>query len=150
MDVVDTSRAIDGHPAVTAFGRGFSYDWVVWQSNRDGNWNLFGSYRWLEVGVEQGRPGPEGKLGTRLLAGSPYRPGTRATLLLPDGGLRRGIRFFDLQGRLLGERFAERRAPGRYEFSWDARDALGSPLPSGLYFLRAEGSPGLFRLVLLR
>ncbi len=150
-DVVDTSRAQDSHPAVTAFGHGvYSYEWVVWQSNRDGNWNLFGAYRYFSVGVEQGGPVAEGRTGTRLLAGSPYRPGNRATFLLPDGGLRKGIRFYDLQGRILGERFAERKAPGRYEFSWDARDASGSPLPSGLYFLRAEGIPNLFRLILLR
>ena len=150
-DVVDTSRTQDSHPAVTAFGRNpYSYEWIVWQSNRDGNWNLFGTYRYFGVGVEQGGPVAEGRTGTRLLAGSPYRPGSRATFLLPDGGLRRGIRFFDLQGRLLGERFAERRAPGHYEFSWDGRDAFGKPLPSGLYFLRAEGTPNLFRLILLR
>jgi hypothetical protein len=150
-DVVDTSRAQDSHPAVTAFGRNpYSYEWVVWQSNRDGNWNLFGTYRNFILGVEQNGTGLGNRPGTRLLAETPYRPGTRAALLLPDGGQRMGIRFYDLQGRLLGERFAERRTPGRYEFSWDARDASGSPLPSGLYFLRAEGAPNLFRLVLLR
>ena len=85
-----------------------------------------------------------------MITASPFPPGGKITLLLPDGGLRRGIRFFDLQGKLLGEHFAERKAPGRYELSWDGRDASGKLLPSGLYFLRPEGSPALFRLILLR
>lgn len=148
---MDTSRATDSHAAVTAFGRNpYSYEWVVWQSNRDGNWNLFGTYRYFSVGVEQGGPGTNGQAGSKLLATSPYRPGSRAPLLLPDGGMRRGLRFFDLQGKLLGVHFAERKAQGRYEFSWDGRDQAGRPLPSGLYFLRPEGSPILHRLLLLR
>jgi len=150
-DVVDTSRATDSHAAVTAFGRNpYSYEWVVWQSNRDGNWNLFGTYRYFSVGVEQGGPGANGRAGSALLAASPYRPGSRATLLLPDGGMRKGLRFFDLQGKLLGERFADRKAPGCYEFSWDGRDASGKALPSGLYFLRPESSPNLFKFIMLR
>jgi len=150
-DVVDTSRATDSHPAVTGFGRNpYSYEWVVWQSNRDGNWNLFGTYRYFSVGVEQDRPGANGRTGSKLLAASPYRPGSKATLLLPEGGLRQGLRFFDLQGKFLGEHFADRKAPGRYEFSWNGRDREGRPLPSGLYFLRPDGFSVLHRLLLLR
>jgi hypothetical protein len=64
--------------------------------------------------------------------------------------MRKGLRFFDLQGKLLGERFADRKAPGCYEFSWDGRDASGKALPSGLYFLRPESSPNLFKFIMLR
>jgi hypothetical protein len=151
LDVVDTSRGQDSHPTVTAFGRNpYSYEWVVWQSSRDGNWNLFGTYRDFGVGVEEEDQGHRSQSESRLVISSPYRLGSRVTFLLPDGGLIKSIRFFDLQGRLLGKRFAYRTAPGRYEFSWDAKDASGSPLPSGLYFLRPEGFSVLHRLLLLR
>ena len=150
-DVVDTSRATDSHPAVTAFGRNpYSYEWVVWQSNRDGNWDLFGTYRYFSVGVEQEGQGYRGLTESRLIKASPFPPGGKITLLLSDGGMNRRVRFYDLQGKFLTEKSARRDAPGRYELSWDGRDASGKPLPSGLYFLRPEGSPALFRLILLR
>jgi len=150
-EAVDTSRATDSHPTVTAFIHNpYFCMWVVWQSNRDGNWNLFGTYTQFSVGIEGEGQGHHGRSENRLIASSPYRPGGRVTFLLPNGGMRKSLHFFDLQGKLLGEHYAERKAPGRYEFSWNGRDQEDHPLPSGLYFLRPEGSPVLHRLLLLR
>ena len=72
------------------------------------------------------------------------------TLFLPDVQPSLPLKFYDSQGRCVGMRAAVRKAPGQYELSWDGRNGQGHPLPSGLYFLRPEGSPSLFRLILLR
>jgi len=151
QDVVDTNRANDNHPAVTCFNRGgYFHEWVVWQSDRDGNWNLYGSCQMRASGVEE-----EGKDASflsqdRMLRPSPFRPPGRLTLFYPGSRSDISFRFYDLQGRDVGLRRAEKKAPGQYELSWDGGDTSGKLLPSGLYFLRPEGSPSLFRLILLR
>ena len=151
-DVVDTSHAIDQHPCVTTIcPYDYFYEWVIWESNRDGNWNLYGSYQMIESGgVESG--GPEiGSTGeTKMISPVPFRPPGRMTLFYP--GLRSDIsfKFYDLQGRVVGLCTAEKKSPGQYELIWDGKNQEGYALPSGLYFLKAEGSSALFRIVLLR
>jgi FlgD Ig-like domain len=150
-DVVDTNRADDRHPVITALPwDSYVVHWVVWQSNRDGNWNIYASNRAIQVGVstreiETLLPETDSKL-----LGSPIRPPGSLILLMPSTAPHTYLRFYDLRGCCIGVRKAERNAQGRYELTWDGRDASGKPLPSGLYFLRAEGVPNLFRLVLLR
>jgi FlgD Ig-like domain len=151
-DVVDTNRAYDAHPVVTAFIRGFDFhEWVIWESNRDGNWNLFGSYKTHWSGVEEGEENSVGISSLeKTMIPSPFHPPGRLTLYLSGIRALLPLKFYDSQGRLVGTRTAEKKASGQYQLSWDCKDASGSPLPSGLYFLRAEGSPALYRLILLR
>jgi len=153
-DVVDTSYAEDCKPSVASVqgSKGnWIYDWVIWQSNRDGNWNLYGSYQMLwNGGVESGKLATSFEAGPKLLSPSPFRPPGRMTLLYPGSRSDVSFRFYDLQGRDVGLRRAEKKAPGQYEVTWDGRDASGKLLPSGLYFLKPEGTSALFRIVLLR
>jgi FlgD Ig-like domain len=155
VDVVDTSSADDLHPQTAAVARVAGYltlrFWIVWQSSRDGNWNLYGSNKlfvWEAVeennaSLREGKP----KLAIRP---TPYRPDAPLFLSLSQAGNEAVIAFYDLKGGLVSRQVAERKASGLYQATWDGRDASGKVLPSGLYFLRAEGSPNLFRLIMLR
>jgi hypothetical protein len=48
---VDDDPATDINPTMTTIG--LTQNWCVWQSNRSGNWDLFGSYIYC-VGITEG------------------------------------------------------------------------------------------------
>lgn len=151
QDCVDTNRADDRHPTVAAICAGLVHEWVIWESNRDGNWNLYGSHQ----DISDGGVASEGNVVDPLpernqLRPAPFHPPGTLTLSLSGEEPQIDVILYDLQGRVLCKRSAQRRALGRYELVWDGRDALGRPLASGLYFLRAAGRRNLYRLVLLR
>lgn len=50
------------------------------------------------------------------------------------------LEIFDLHGRRVAALAEGAFAPGRYAFRWDARDAAGDALGSGLYFVRLSGA----------
>jgi len=56
---------------------------------------------------------------------------------LPTGG-DASAAIFDCLGRRVRTLFAGRRGPGRFELTWDGRDARGHPMPTGAYFCRLE------------
>jgi len=151
---VDSNPAEDRHPTVSAtlsLNGWYFYEWVIWQSNRDGNWNLYGSYQMISSGgVESGYHGIGSKGETKMIISSPFRPPGRMTLFYPGPRSDISFRFFDLQGRDVVWRRAEKKAPGQYELSWDGKNQQGHDLPSGHYFLKPEGTSALFRIVLLR
>ncbi len=155
LDAVDTSSADDLHPQTAAVARLAGYltlrFWVVWQSSRDGNWNLYGSYKVLVCqAVEENKASlPEGKPKLAIHP-TPYSPGAPLLLSLSQAGNEAVITFYDLKGGLVSRQVAGRKASGLYQATWDGRDAQGKALPSGLYFLRAEGAPALYRMILLR
>jgi len=155
-EVVDTNRAEDSHPTVSTTpgykGKGnWIYNWVIWQSNRDGNWNLYGSYKmdW-NGGVESGEAASASGSGSKFLSACPFRPPGTIALFLPESHSGLVLKLYDLQGRLLFERRPGSSTPGKYEVRWDGRDDSGKSLSSGLYFLKPEGTSALFRIVLLR
>jgi hypothetical protein len=153
VDVVDTSSADDLHPqtAAVGLGKGTLRSWIVWQSNRDGNWNLYSSNRLIlwDAVEEKASSLPAGK-AQGFLCPTPYRPGNPMTFSLPRAGFETVLHFYDLKGCLVSRQVARRKAVGLYQTTWDGRDASGKALPSGFYFLRPDGSPVLHRLLLLR
>jgi hypothetical protein len=61
------------------------------------------------------------------------------------------IHVFDLLGRLVARRVVENVAPdGHYRFRWNGRDDAGNTLPSGVYFYRQPGTPGVRKMILLK
>lgn len=155
-EVVDSKPSEDSYPTVSTTPSykdkgNWIYNWVIWQSNRDGNWNLYGSYKmdW-NGGVESGEAASTSGSGSKILSASPFRPPGTLTLFLPESHSDPVLKLYNLQGRCIGSRKGESKAFGRYEFSWDGRNQSGHALPSGLYFLRPEGFPVLHRLLLLR
>ena len=61
------------------------------------------------------------------------------------------LAIFDLQGRRVATLWSGPRAAGRHEMRWEARDAGGRAVPSGVYFCRlaAGGSAVTRRLLVL-
>ncbi|MEO0080212.1 MAG: hypothetical protein ABIK44_06010 [candidate division WOR-3 bacterium] len=116
---VDTSSAVDLCPTVTVMG--MTQVWCCWQSNRSGNWDIFGSYIYA-VGVEESR---------QLTANSP-RPNAaivRGVLFLPEAvsGERSAVGgcLRDISGRKVmelhpGPNDLSRLAPGVYFIQQDS------------------------------
>ena len=79
-------------------------------------------------------------------------PGAPPTLLFPGSGERVAVmaapagattvRLFTVAGRLARTLADTEMSPGRHELAFDGRADDGSPLPAGLYFLRATGPAG--------
>lgn len=76
-EVVDSKPSEDSYPTVSTTPSykdkgNWIYNWVIWQSNRDGNWNLYGSYKmdW-NGGVESGEAASTSGSGSKILAPAP-------------------------------------------------------------------------------
>jgi flagellar hook assembly protein FlgD len=48
------------------------------------------------------------------------------------------LRVFDVCGRLLHTLVSRPQSTGTHELVWDGKTAMGTPIPSGMYFLRLE------------
>ena len=63
------------------------------------------------------------------------------------------LAIYDARGAHIATVVEGQRAPGTHEAAWDGRSGQGSPVPSGIYFVRlvVEGSaPATRKLVLLK
>lgn len=68
-------------------------------------------------------------------APNPFRPTTMIAYSVPrNGGVQLSV--FDVTGRLVRQLVGQAQATGRYEVTWDGRDAAGRPVSSGIYFYR--------------
>ena len=77
-------------------------------------------------------PAP-GKLGINAVP-NPFNPSTTIIVFGSESpGL---VSIVDVSGRILKRFFLQ--APGPISFAWNGRDASGLPLPSGVYFVRAQ------------
>jgi flagellar hook assembly protein FlgD len=67
-------------------------------------------------------------------------------------GVRARVEVLDLAGRRVRELTDEVLPPGRHELSWDGRDAGGSPIATGLYWVTLErgGARQQRRIVVVR
>ncbi|HFE51994.1 MAG TPA: T9SS type A sorting domain-containing protein, partial [Bacteroidetes bacterium] len=80
---------------------------------------------------------------------NPFNPSTRLTLALPRAGRVR-VTVYDLLGHVVRHLVDGPRPAGVYTLSWNATNDRGEPVPSGVYFVRAEaGSFKATRKVLL-
>ncbi len=70
---------------------------------------------------------------------NPFNSSTTIQISLPSQE-RLGLCVYDLRGRLI-KTLADSRLmnPGVHAVQWDGTDQSGLPVPSGLYFYRAEG-----------
>ncbi|KPJ71954.1 hypothetical protein AMJ52_08015 [candidate division TA06 bacterium DG_78] len=89
---VDTSRADDVWPVMTG---SLMYLWVFWQTNRDGDWDIYGSYIFIDRVQEDGKK--------TLWRSIPYispNP-TRASFTIHSPTPLQDIEIYDVCGRLL-------------------------------------------------
>jgi regulation of enolase protein 1 (concanavalin A-like superfamily) len=93
-----------------------------------------------EVGQDAGRT-PYVPVVSRLMQNNPnpFNPTTVITYDIATPGHVR-IDVFDVTGRLVRTLVNEEKGTGRYETFWDARDANGTPVHSGIYFYRMTAS----------
>jgi hypothetical protein len=105
---IDSDFATDINPTLTTFG--VTMNWCVWQSNRTGNWDLFGSYIYV-TGVEE-TPNAE----VRMVNAPTI---VRGVLRLPVSPFAIHTSLFDMTGRQVmalhsGPNDVSRLAPGVY------------------------------------
>jgi hypothetical protein len=83
----------------------------------------------------------------RLSAAFPnpvVRGAAAAVALALPAGERVTARIFDVTGRRVATVADGALPAGRHRIEWDARDATGSPVPSGVYFLRLDAGERSF------
>ena len=82
---------------------------------------------------------------------NPFNPGTSIRYSLPQAGQVR-LTIYDLHGQIVSVPFNSFQNAGTHLFNWQAKDAHGHALPSGVYFYRLEvGSQVVTRrMILLR
>ena len=68
---------------------------------------------------------------------NPFNPITTIQYLIPEQG-DVALTIFDVQGRCVKSLALEMVQTGQHEFSWDARDAAGQGVPTGVYYFRIQ------------
>jgi hypothetical protein len=82
---------------------------------------------------------------------NPFNPSTEIHYLLPRAS-RVQISVYDAGGRVVSKLADEEQVKGEYSVHWDGRDARGSVVSSGVYFVRLEanGETRTQKMVLLK
>jgi hypothetical protein len=66
---------------------------------------------------------------------NPFNPSTHIGFRIADLGFVE-LKIYDVSGREVTTLVSENLAPGEHHLQWEGKDALGNPLPSGVYFYR--------------
>jgi FlgD Ig-like domain len=82
---------------------------------------------------------------------NPFNPSTEIHYVLPRAS-RVHISIYDAGGRVVSELADEEQVKGDHSVHWDGRDARGSVVSSGVYFVRlaANGATRTQKMVLLK
>ena len=101
-------------------------------------------------------PDPDGKpvavnTGLTAIVPNPFNPTTTVHYGLAAQGAVK-IVIYDVAGRFVRELMSGPQAAGRHEALWDGTDARGTPLASGVYFVRMSAGSGTYtkKMVLLK
>jgi hypothetical protein len=103
------------------------------------------------TGVETGQALPK-EFSMRLKGVNPLPAGNaRFELALPSES-HATVRIYDVRGRLVRDLVQRSLAPGRHGVAWDGRNSGGSPVGSGVYFVRTQMGGKTFdlRLAVIR
>lgn len=138
ISIVDSVvDAWGGYPSIAC---GNEEVWMVWQSEKEGDWNIYTSHSGI-TGVEEAALASIPKDFTLLESyPNPLNSFTRISYCLPK---RCGIRLsiHDIQGRLIRTLFRGEEGAGTHTVVWDGRDNSGRRVSSGPYFVRLAIRP---------
>lgn len=140
ISVVDSFiGAWGGYPSITC---GPGKVWLVWQSEKEGDWNIYTS--WTEItGVEE--PIAISISGYAIPLESypnPFDSFTSISYYLPKRCKVR-LTIYNIQGQSVRTLVNGEEKRGLNTVIWEGRDNSGRKVPSGPYFLRLEAHTGL-------
>jgi hypothetical protein len=128
-----------GSPSTAVDGEGRLH--LVWWDARNGNSEIY--YKLRDPAVVSGIPAgkPEHSMPKVLsIAPNPARQAADIRFALASRAVS-GLGIYDIAGRLVWESAPVIRAPGHHIVTWNGTDRLGSPVASGIYFLRLHAGP---------
>lgn len=146
---VDLNSSEDNAPAMTG---SFCYLMILWQSDRNADWDIYGCYTAISS-IEETNAG--NKVTSNNLTITPNPFSTMTTINFGDIQRTHGIelKIFDATGYLVKELLQ----PTAYSLvpasvTWDGRNDQNRILPSGVYFLElnAGGSSTTEKVLLVR
>ena len=142
---VNQNPALDSNPVITAMG--LTEVWCCWQSDRSGNWDLWGSFIYAS-GIEEGATLATAPPALEVLP-NPCHARTELRLS-PALGHARELRIHDHAGRLV------RTLPVSYmlhatfsSLTWDCTDNTGRRVPDGCYFVSLKTDRATIRRKLI-
>jgi len=82
---------------------------------------------------------------------NPFNPLTTVSFSVANNGLVQ-LSVYSISGARIAVLMQKDLSPGKYEVSWDGRDTIGRPVPSGVYLFRLEAGDFVAtrKMVLLR
>jgi hypothetical protein len=130
---VDTDPADDISPVMTG---GNMYIWVLWQTDRNTDWDIYGSYIFVG-GVEESNACDFKAAANLIINPNPFREITNLKLQIPSTKSQTSLKIYDATGKTV-KNFS---LPTVYSLLpatifWDGTDNSGFRLPDGVYFVR--------------
>jgi hypothetical protein len=145
---VDINPALDSNPVITAMSA--TEIWCCWQSNRSGNWDLWGSFIYATGIAERSGLSPLPRQSDCRAQPNPFRSQVTFTVRSPDrtsaerSVAQPQLRIFDAAGRTVST-LTGVRGPvpdGRRKtddvFVWSGTDQSGNRVSDGIYYARFE------------
>ena len=148
---VDTNHAVDKSPVMAIDDNDYYYLWAFWQTNRNGDWDICGSYFFITGGIaENGShltpnafrlfPNPGREFVSINISGDAGMQRCR------DAGL--ALEIYDACGRIVK---SLSRLPNNL-ITWHCDDDYGRRVPTGVYFVRlkVDNQEFIEKVVILR
>lgn len=83
---------------------------------------------------------------------NPFNPSTQITFDVPEGSEHVFLNVYNILGQNVSTLINDVMSPGTYNVEWDATDAMGNPVASGIYFyeLRSKSFTARKKMLLIR
>jgi|GEM_PF-2650538 len=133
VGVVDSVvDAWGGYPSIACQDSGV---WIVWQSQKEGDWNIYAAHTSITVAEEAAAPLRPGSSISLHNHPNPLSTSTAISYHLPRV-CRTDLSIYNIQGQLVRTLVKEEMDAGTHTITWDGTDSGGTSVPSGPYFLR--------------
>jgi hypothetical protein len=120
------------------------YVWALWQTDRNGDWDIYGSYQYNPGNVAESGGDPA-VLWCSVIP-NPFRSETRIAYSIGRNATDDiEIRIYDIAGMLVKCFPRITHDALRCTLIWDGTDEQGHVIPPGVYFLCLDTDQGMFR-----